>query len=373
MNRGLLTKLLLLSMLFVPGACMEFEEGDVSAEGEQAAALSESGNVTGSRKPEYSGSSVEAKSVYRKIVETMKEDNFSDRDKMVLKTVKERVEPTQETGFYLMMQKITEELPADIDSDMLDKFLNVNYRNFITSPDSLKYHDVLRMRVRVYKIKKLCVANGGLQPHRHYWPLEKPVYEVWGVNADGKIPEIEPLCFYSPRIPAGLPEVKPSPEDEDLWKYEGKNVRVCNVVGVFYKIVEKMQEGNLDKKNVRVKMKPQMRRYPVLLSWWSGVEEKVQASRGQTSRGPYMFVLLISVVLAGALLMFVFLKKRITAGRGRSGHLASSYRPLRDVSQDDRMYENQEVDSELADAARAYRKEKGLDDPPGYRPPDEHE
>ncbi len=307
--------------------------------------------------PQQTHADLQLELIQKQIIDPMSQDAFTERDRQVLMNVREGVEPVQENGFYLMMGKIAH-LPR-INEAALTEFTRPSYHSLINNPDALKYHEVLGMRVRVFEVLKRSIANGLLTPHKKYWPVNSPVFEIWGTNADSTRHKEEPLCIYCPHLPLGLPE----PSGKTEYKRTYRDGPVCTFAGVFYKVFADMQRGDIDDKRPA-----KMRTYPVILSWWAAAEEQEEApptpGEGMTGLQYGVVAIIFGVFIFGGLVLFFFLKKKVSTGRAGDRYLSSKYTPLRDTSHDDDMYGNGEVDADLAAAARAYRQEKHLDDPP---------
>ena len=272
---------------------------------------------------------------------------ISERDKQVLLKSKDGTRTVEEPGFYLLMSRVAG-LPqlSEAEWSRLDSPAVANLTKF---PNRYRYAPV-RLTMRVYRIVKLTVEKGTITGGP-YWPVDKPIYAIHGVNAeaDAEHQYNEPLVVYSPVLPPELPEKRVVDGDQTDFA-SGPTYRLA---GVFYKVIETMDEGSPDGKRY-------WREYPVVLGWqW----HREKARLGETGANQVLSgIIVLGCVLAVAL--FVMFKRRAKAAKGPKGQGVSfgDYTPLRDLEAErDGVEVEEPVDDALVDAAKTYRDEHGLD------------
>ena len=283
------------------------------------------------------------------LAEVEKALTLDEHDQQVLLKSKDGTRTVEEPGFYLMMSRVAA-LPALSEAEWgrLDSPAVANLAKF---PHRYRYAPV-RLSMRVYRIVKLTVEKGTITGGP-YWPADKPIYAIHGVNAetDAEHQYNEPLVVYSAVLPPALPDK--AIVDGDKTDYaSGPPYRLA---GVFYKTIETMDEGSPDGQRT-------WRTYPVVLAWqWERQQAKLDAGGARP--------LLSGIVVLGCVLgvaVFVMVKRRAKAAKGPKGAAVrfGEYQPLRDLEAE-RTGEKSEddlVDDALVEAAKTYRNEHGLDE-----------
>ena len=292
----------------------------------------------------------------------MRKEAFTDKEMMVIANIKEGVEPTQESGFYLMMDRVSK-LPP-IREKALDQFTEPSYYQLQSNTHVFRYHVIIRTEIKLHKIIIRNMANGGIS-RSPYWVdnvkerNDRPIYEIHGtvIDEEPKRSFMKPIIVYTDKLPKNLPEGKKLNDGEDGFKYEGRNLRTCKLAGVLYKTHE---ISRLDKQG---KIK-----YPVLISWWMKPEVvKVREKEESPTISSVYGSLIIGALVVIGVGIFIYIKMSLSKTKSQSTFISSNYHPLRDIDRDDEIYLNKDVDPDLAAAAREFRKERGIEDPPGHQ------
>jgi hypothetical protein len=272
---------------------------------------------------------------------------LNDIETQMLSTVSDGTPSSEESGFYMMMGKVA--LLPKLTDGSLKELEAPGYKNVMRTPNRFRYQP-LAMQVRIYTVAKLTVKNRRISAHGQYWPIQKPMWEIF-CTTTGKTPDIEhnqPLILYSSVIPTGLLD-KGKKVDDDKWNFTKGPSFVF--AGVFYKVVKKNDRATNTARN-----------YPVFLVWQVGI---VSVAAKHWSLDVIPGVLIVLGLLTGGIL-FVKLRRRIKRKKNelQRGTIFKNYTPLRDSDDDiyDTKNDDKAIDPELTQAAREYRKDHGIDD-----------
>ena len=266
---------------------------------------------------------------------------MSDSERTALGAVRDRNTQLAETGFFMLLARAAK--METLSDRRLQDVESPSYPNLMAHPARYRAQPV-RMTINVFTSEKLQPTPGGAFPVSSYWPKDKPVWYLTGLNAPLKIDPKQPVMVYSTADPTpvlGTP-VK-SNADAHVYALPGRRV---NVVGLFYKLrtAPSEDEGERD--------------YPVLLVWQVSGSGGGGAlgSGGTTTIAGLMVAVLVLVLLLG----FIMLRRRVSQQKA-SRPDGPRYKPLRDVARDEHepeVEEAGEVDPLLKQAAEQYQKER---------------
>ncbi len=262
---------------------------------------------------------------------------FTDRERMILAGVRDGTASVEEAGFYMLMGKISK-FPqfSQAESTQLDA---PAYGNLLRQPGRYRYQP-MRISVMIYQVEKLTVDDQKISA-TPYWPSDKPIWALYGL-ADGGDKD-QPLIIYSTVEPPNLSE--PSKVLHD-GRSEYKNGLRYDVNSVFFKLLEKIDADG-----------KQVRQYPAVLAWQL-------AGLPSSKTSPMISPILGSIIMMGVVLglaVFIFLKKKIKAAPKVWSERPISFTKTADMNENETEEDNA-VDPALAEAAKQYRQEHGLDE-----------
>jgi hypothetical protein len=273
---------------------------------------------------------------------------LTDRHQRIVQAVQDHTDTVDENPFYLMMDLIAE-LPS-VPDDQLPQFDAPAWSNLLREPDRYRFRPV-RLRMRVYTVYTMTTQNGKIS-RSPYWPDEKPIYAIYGTNADAPADRQndQPIVVYSPDRP---PDIGP-PSDRnasggDLYKAGP----VYSLLGVFYKLIETGDDASGGTAR---------RTYPVVLAW----QMDRQLSEQTSTLADKILAGAIGLGVLGGVAVFILLKKRIRQTRRTPKEIIGDLHRRRNETDADTDEEDLTVDGDLIDTVNTWRKEKGL--PPADNP-----
>ncbi|MBN1554286.1 MAG: hypothetical protein JXA11_06045 [Phycisphaerae bacterium] len=262
---------------------------------------------------------------------------LSDKDKLLLSSVRDGTDPVEQNGFYRMM-RIVGRLPK-LSGEELRRLDAPAWANLLRQPERYRLHPI-RLTVRVYVVRELILGKGWRA--NPYWPDEEPIYELHG-TIEGS-PD-EPLMLYTARKPEKLGPISETLPDKRV-RY--KNAPPHEVACVY---LQSYTETSTD---------GQKRKYPVLLAWQMNPTKASGSLFGTfTSRDQYLAWGAGFLVLVAAAAVFVFVQRRVKRPTAaQRGPVFKKYKPLRDEESAGVESEDDEfVDPDLAMAVEEYQKD----------------
>ncbi|MFO7908327.1 MAG: hypothetical protein R6U98_37165, partial [Pirellulaceae bacterium] len=154
---------------------------------------------------------------------------FSDEQREIISTVRDHTSELTKLAFYLMLRH-TASLP-ELSDEQMDALASPGYEDLLEYPSRRRARPV---RMRIYpKLAKKLTPEKGLGRSR-YWPGDRPVWRIDGLNATGESAINEPVVVFSVVDPTALLGEPTSVSQDGRMVYEAHFT--VEVAGVFYKV-----------------------------------------------------------------------------------------------------------------------------------------
>ncbi|MFP3937058.1 MAG: hypothetical protein ACLFVW_01860 [Phycisphaerae bacterium] len=264
---------------------------------------------------------------------------FSDQQQEVISTVQDHTGELVQPALYLMLRH-TASLP-ELSAEKMADLASPGYGNLLEYPSRYRARPVRR---RIYpKVVRKLTPDKGLGRSR-YWPGDRPVWRIDGLNATGESAINEPVVVLSVVDPTALLGEPTSVSEDGRMVYD-PNFTV-EVAGVFYKVwtTESRGDEHIESKKTD---------YPVLLAW----QLKHVSGGASKLAGDTLQALIMFLAVALMLILFFYMRRKSRDQTPARYH----YRPRR-KTQSPNGPETEEVDPELRAAAEATRDHRTEDD-----------
>lgn len=271
----------------------------------------------------------------------------------VLEATRDASKQLDDTGLYAALSvaaRARENIQLDPEEwQQLDR---PAYRSLLAQPKRWRAQP-LQLDVAVYSVREQKSGDG--LNYSPFWPKDRKVWRIDGLVLGGEDPKLQPVIIFSVANPmALLGQGKPGNAANETEFELGPPIRVA---AVYYKIfTDRNRDGDVSL-------------YPVVMAWQlDSVDEDLFGSLGTGAPGGiWGYAALPGMLLAVVIAAFYLVKRQVTQSKNRQA-TGPTYKPLRDLAEDDEKKPEQEpdpvdehVDPELARAVEQFRQERGIE------------